>query len=265
MSLDSIPIWCVTLLIVGGLGISVEVGYRVGAARQRRYPDEKEQVVGTVVGATLGLLAFLLAFTFGLAASRFEEKRTVVLKEANVIGTTYLRAELLPFGTATIQQELRDYVDDRLEVIETRDATKLLAHAEQSHRQLWRQAIDISRQAPDSLMVSLFVQSLNEVIDVHAERVLLGLRSRLPLVLWGSLGSLAVLALAGIGYQEGLTKSRRSLAVLMLMVGFSSIAALIIDLDRPQDGFLRVSQQPLIDLKNSMIQNAANETDVPSL
>ena len=265
MALDSVPIWCVTLLIVGALSISVEIGYRVGLLRQRRCPDEKEQVVGTMVGATLGLLAFLLAFTFGLAASRFEEKRTLVLKEANAIGTTYLRSELLPSSTTAIQQELRDYVEDRLEVIETRDTKKLLAHAEQSHRQLWEKAIDVSRQSPDSLMVSLFVQSLNEVIDVHAERVLIGLRSRLPLVLWIALGSLALLAMAGVGYQEGVTKSRRSLAVIMLMFSFSAIASLIIDLDRPQDGFLRVSQQPLIDLKNSMNQNAATEMNAGSL
>ncbi|MBM3963664.1 MAG: hypothetical protein FJ308_01150 [Planctomycetes bacterium] len=183
MSLDSIPIWCVTLLIVGALGISVKVGYRVGLSRQRSYPDEKEQVVGTVVGATLGLLAFLLAFTFGVAASRFEQKRTLVLNEANAIGTTYLRAELLPLGAVAIQREHGDYVDDRLEVIESRDTQKLLARAEQSDRQLWKTAIDVSRQAPDSLMVSLFIQSLNEVIDIHAERVLVGLRSRLPLIL----------------------------------------------------------------------------------
>ena len=257
MSLDSIPIWCMTLLIVSALGFSVEVGYRTGRLRQRRCPDEKEQAVGTMVGANLGLLGFLLAFTFGLAASRFEEKRNLVLREANAIGTTYLRAALLPSSTASIQQSLRDYVDDRLAVIKTRDTEKLLAHAEQSHRQLWKTAIDVSKQAPESLMVSLFIQSLNEVIDIHAQRVLIGLRSRLPLILWFALGTLALLAMAGVGYQEGLTKSRRSLAVIMLMFGFSAIAALIIDLDRPQDGFLRVSQQPLIDLKNSMSSNAS--------
>ena len=177
MALDSVPIWCVTLLIVGALSISVEIGYRVGLLRQRRCPDEKEQVVGTMVGATLGLLAFLLAFTFGLAASRFEEKRTLVLKEANAIGTTYLRSELLPSSTTAIQQELRDYVEDRLEVIETRDTKKLLAHAEQSHRQLW------AGQTREAWLARFHVRHADGRIESGA-RAFLALWARLPYWRW---------------------------------------------------------------------------------
>ena len=77
---------------------SVECGYRLGKYRRSRHEQEKEAPLGTMVGATLGLLAFILAFTFGLAAARFDTRRQVLLDEANAIGTTYLRAGILPEG-----------------------------------------------------------------------------------------------------------------------------------------------------------------------
>jgi len=68
----------------------------VGQARGRRAGKEHDAAVGGMVAAELGLLAFLLAFTFGFAASRFEDRRQVVLDESNAIGTTYLRTATLP-------------------------------------------------------------------------------------------------------------------------------------------------------------------------
>src|SRR5438876_10839801 len=75
---------------------SVECGYRLGKYRRSRQEQGKEAPGGTMVGATLGLLAFILAFTFGLAATRFDTRRQVLLDEANASGTTYLRAVMLP-------------------------------------------------------------------------------------------------------------------------------------------------------------------------
>ena len=76
--------------------ISVECGYRLGKFRLSRREQEKEAPVGTMVGATLGLLAFILAFTFGLASSRFDNRRQLLLDEASALGTIYLRAGMLP-------------------------------------------------------------------------------------------------------------------------------------------------------------------------
>ena len=67
-----------------------------------------------MVAATLGLLAFILAFTFGLAASRFDSRMQVLLDEANAIGTTYLRAGMLPEQGKQIRALLREYADARL-------------------------------------------------------------------------------------------------------------------------------------------------------
>jgi hypothetical protein len=90
-------------------------GYRLG--RTDAADRSRSRAGGAMVGATLGLIAFMLAFTFGLAAARFDTRRQVLLDEANAIGTTYLRAGMLPDRREAIRALLRDYVDTRLEAV----------------------------------------------------------------------------------------------------------------------------------------------------
>jgi hypothetical protein len=208
--------------------------------------------VGAIVAAILGLLAFLLAFTFGMAASRFETRRELVLDEANAIGTTYLRAALVPEPHRTdIRALLRDYVAVRLEGVEPGMAVPALARSEELQGRLWAQAIQVAEKKPTPI-TGLFIQSLNEVIDLHAKRVTMGMRNRIPIPMWGALYFTAILAMAGVGYHEGLTSTTRTLATLVLVVTFSGVLWLLADLDRPQEGLIKVSQQALMDVRKSM-------------
>ena len=106
-------------------------------------------------------------------------------------------------------------------------------------------------QSPNSIVVGLFIESLNEVIDLHAKRVTLGLRNRIPGIIWATLYFVAILGMAVLGYHSGLAAPRRSLAILPLIFTFSAVMRLIADLDRPREGYLRVSQQAMIDLRVS--------------
>lgn len=251
--MDALPLWGMFGATVIVVLLSIEGGYRVGRYRHRRSEDEKEAAVGAIVGATLGLLAFILAFTFGLASSRFNARREIVVEEANAIGTTYLRAGLLPNNRdAKIRKLLGEYVDARLEVVQTGNVVKVLRRSDELHRQLWKEAEAVGQEHPDSIVVGLFIQSLNETIDVHSKRVLVGLQNRLPGALWATLYLITMLTMAGVGYHEGLTNSRRSLAIVVLVLTFSSIMTLVADLDRPREGFMTVSQQAMIDLSKMM-------------
>src|SRR5262249_18785163 len=110
-TLDMLPLWAVFVVSLAIILLAAEVGYRLGRVRQRRADHEKEPTVGGMVAAELGLLAFLLAFTFGMAASKFEARRETLLNEANNVGTTYLRAQMLPEpDRAEIRRLLREYV-----------------------------------------------------------------------------------------------------------------------------------------------------------
>jgi len=98
------------------------------------------------------------------------------------------------------------------------------------------------------------------VIDVHSERVLVGMRSRIPLIIWIGVYGLAMLGMASVGYQSALWATRRSPAMLALVLAFSIVLLLIADLDRGQEGLLQVSQQSLIDLQKSMTPATPGDT-----
>jgi hypothetical protein len=240
------------------LWIAVEGGYRLGAWRLARMPGEKEQPVGAMVGSILGLLALVLGFTFSLAASRFDDRRQTILNEANAIGTTFLRARLLPEPhRAEVERLLREYVEVRVHGAKADKVEDAIARSEALHELLWSQAAAAAEKNPGSIMTGLFVQSLNEVIDLHAKRLLVGIRSRIPIVIWAMLFSLALVGMVAIGYQCGLSGTRRSPAMLGLVIAFTGVLFLIADLDRGQEGLLQVSQQAMIDLQRSMQQSAS--------
>jgi hypothetical protein len=252
---DSLPLWGVFVVTVVVVFLSVEGGFRLGRYRGHRPEHEQEAPVGAMVGATLGLLAFILAFTFGMAASRFDTRKELVLDEANAIGTTYLRAELLPEPERTkIRDLLREYVDVRLPkgVLTLEKIKQAIGRSEDLHGQLWSQAVAISEKNPGSIIAALFIQSLNEVIDLHSKRVTAGLRNRIPQTIWVALYFVAVLAMAAMGYHTGLTGRRSLVANLAIILTFSAVILLIVDLDRPQEGLLKVSQQAMVDLQKQL-------------
>ncbi len=251
--LDRLPLWAFLLFGMGLMWLALEAGYRFGAWRRAQVPDEREPPVLAMVGSILGLLALVLGFTFSLAASRFEARRLAVLEEANAIGTAYLRTSLLPepHGSASAHL-LQQYVDSRLELVETGHTKEAITRAEELHGLLWAQADAAAKIAPGSVMTGLYVQSLNEVIDLHAKRVLVGLRSRIPLILWAVLLVMTLVGMAAVGYEFGLSGSKRTPVWSGLIVAFAVVVYLTADLDRGQSGLLRVSQQALLDLRRSI-------------
>lgn len=250
--IDALPLWALFIVILLVVLFSVEFGYRLGKYRRSRHEQEKEAPLGTMVGATLGLLAFVLAFTFGLAAARFDARRQALLDEANAIGTTYLRAGMLPERGEQIRGLLRDYVGIRLEAVQSDNVTEAIGRSEDIQQKMWTEAETVGQKNPNSIVVGLFVQSLNQMIDLHAVRMQAGLRSRIPGAIWLGLFAVAALSLATMGYHAGLSGTRRSLATLAVAVTFSVVIELIADLDRPQEGVLRVSQQALLDVQRSI-------------
>ena len=206
--LDVIPLWGIILITVAVILLSIECGFRLGQFRRRGSELEDKPPVGEMVAATLALLAFMLAFTFGLAASRFEVRRGLVIDEANAIGTTYLRAGLLPEPyREEVRKLLREYVSVRLEAIRAEKLNQSISRSEELQSQLWSRAAAVGEKNPGSIVVGLFIASLNEVIDLHAKRLALGVRNRIPNPIWAALYFMAVLGTAAMGYHAGLAGS----------------------------------------------------------
>ena len=250
---DRLPLWGVFLATVALIMVAIEAGYWLGNQRRRRARDEDKTPLGEMVAATLGLVAFLLAFTFGLAASRFDVRRGLILEEANAIGTAHLRTSLLPEPQqAESRKLLREYVALRSVDASDDRIAECVVRSEAIHGELWTQAVEASQAATSPVLVSLYIQSLNEMIDLHSKRITLGLRNRIPAAIWAALYFVSCLGLAVMGYHAGLAATGRSLAVLALVLTFSAVIVLIADLDRPQEGFLRVDQSAMISLRKTL-------------
>jgi hypothetical protein len=251
--LDVIPLWCFFLLaLLVGL-LSLECGYRIGLWRNRRFAEEKESPVAAMTGSILGLLAFMLAFTFSMAAARFDARRQAVPQEANAIGTTFLRSRLLPEPQRTeVTALLRSYAELRADKMEAGNVSEVMAESAKLHEEIWSKGVAAAEKDPGSIMTGLFLQSLNETIDLHSKRVFVGLYSRIPFMIWLSLFSLTIIGMISVGYQAGLSGTKRSPEMVLLMLAFAGVLYLNVDLDRAHEGMLKVSQQAMLDVHNTI-------------
>jgi hypothetical protein len=205
------------------------------------------------VASILGLVALVLGFTFGFAASRFEAKRQAVLDEANAIGTTYLRTNFLPEELRKDSVKwLKEYAEIRLAGVRSGDPKAAIARSEELQMKLWSNATIAGNDHPHSPMIALYVDSLNNLIDLHSVRIHAGMRSRIPLVVWAGLLSMSFLSMAAVGYQSGLANSSRSPIKLIMVFAFTVVLALIANLDRSHEGLLIVGQQALVDVQKMM-------------
>lgn len=248
--IDSLPIIGVFLAFAIVALLTSESGFRLGRWWQQRTPDEKEGPTSMIVGSLLALMAFLLAITMGMASDRFDTRRGLVLAEANSVGTTYLRAGYLPEpASSEIRDLLREYVPLRIVTSDLADVRVRMARSVEIHATLWSIAEGLARATPESDVLALFIDSLNETIDLHETRVIAGLYARVPetILLLLLLGSMLTLGM--VGYNAGLIGRRSSLTAVVLIAVLGAVITLVVDLDRPRDGFLTVNQQPLIDLQ----------------
>ena len=253
--LDQFPLWAAFVATAAVFLLAVEVGFRIGSYRRSRREDDQKSQVGSVMAASLGLLAFFLAFTFGIASSRFDDRKKLVLEEANTIGTTYLRADLLPEPHRTeIQTLFREYVEIRAGLAGASSETiqRGIVRSEELHQLLWSQAVALAEKNVSPVVTSLFIQSLNAVIDLHTARVTAGLRNRIPASIWVTLYFVAFLSMAVMGYHAGLTGTRSLTANLAIVFAFSAVMVLITDLERPEQQFFNVSQQAMIELESKL-------------
>jgi hypothetical protein len=200
----------------------------------------------------LALMAFMLAIVVGMAGDRFNTRRALVLAEANAIGTTYLRAGYLddPAGEQ-VRNILRTYVPLR---IVTNDLTTLDDNQTQSVErmdELWAVTQDVVKANPDSVSVSLFVETVNDTIDLQSARVTAAdARVPQPIILFVLFGSILCIGL--VGYQAGLSQRRSLIPALLVVVLFSTVISLIVDLNQPASGFFTISQQPMITLQQQI-------------
>jgi hypothetical protein len=110
----------------------------------------------------------------------------------------------------------------------------------------------LALQKEKSVSTSLFSQSITQLFELHSQRITAAIRSRIPAAIWIGLYSVLILAMAGIGYQNGMASKRRPIVMIALVCGFSIVMFLIADLDRPGHGYLQVNQEAMMEVKKMM-------------
>jgi hypothetical protein len=250
--LDALPIPLVFVAFAIVTMVCYEVGFRLGRWWQVRTPGEQEGPTGMLVASILALLAFLLAVTMGMASDRFDARRLIVLDEANAIGTAYLRAGYIPEPASSQARELlREYVPLRIVITASKDIQADIEHSKAILAQLWTITEAVAKNN-GSDVVALYVESVNDTIDLNESRITAGIYARVPETVVLLLTGGAALSLAMVGYSAGLTGRRSLLSAIVLVVALGAVIMIVVDLDRPRDGFIQVSQQPLIDLQQQI-------------
>ncbi|MBK6724697.1 MAG: hypothetical protein IPO41_09280 [Acidobacteria bacterium] len=256
MIIDFVPVWLLFFLMVGVVLLSSEIGYRLGQKIWGKSQAERESPASAISGSILGLQAFMLAFTFGIVSDRYETKKSLVREESSAIRTAWHRADFLSEPDRTASKNLlREYVDRRVTLVASGDLdaiTRSQGEILTKQRQLWEMAVVNGRADMNSDIGALYVESLNEISNLHAKRVGIGMQARIPTAIWAVLMSLLILGMISLGYYTAIADSRRSRVSPVLAVAFSLVIALIAALDHPGGSLMPVSQQPLVNVKSEM-------------
>jgi hypothetical protein len=239
-----LTIFVVSLIAILG---ACEIGRLLGVRATGRGGED----VSTLEGAALGLLALMIGFTFAIVLARFDARRDAVLSEANAIGTTALRARMLPkpHGAEALKS-LREYVQIRLDITRriasAAELKATIVRSNEIQETLWRNAMAVAAKDTGLVPTGIFIQSLNEMIDSQGKR-LAAMYSRVPNIVLVALYVVAIVAFIFVGYANGLQARRVRLPVYIMGVLVAAVILLIQDLDRPNTGFIAISQQPMID------------------
>ena len=260
---DLIPIW---LLLIGTILVMVmfiEAGFRMGKRALATSKKAQASQVRAIMGAGLGLLAFMLAFTFSTAQSHFEARVQNLAEEARIARNAFMQADMMVEPERTqVKQLLRNYVELRSfgklgdEVSVEQDLAESLRLSEEIQKDLWLLAVQgnnrTSKGKAAVVQNSMLMASVIALTDIHYIRLHAAVMNRIPLTIWMTLYLMAVLSMIIMGYQAGLTDKRSPVATITLALAFSAVIILITDLDRPIMSFFEINNQLLVDLNEYM-------------
>ena len=238
-------------LLLGGL-IASEIGYRLGLIY-----SPKLEVFGRqfdiIRGATFALVAFLIAFSFSGAGTRYVDRGDVIVAEANALGTAWLRADVLAEPQRSVLKAvIKEYTDDRVVLLTSRDRPEMmrrLAKVGDLHGQMWAQALaGTEGNAP---LMAVVLPSINDVIDFHTTHLALATR-RLPVPILIVLLATSALSLVLVGFGNGHAGRRFPMLDSVYAIVLAVALWMTIDLDSPRQGIIQVRSQPLVDALASM-------------
>jgi len=257
--MTSFTFWVVliSLAIFAAILVALEVGSKIGRIRYERDPSATSGT-SAVDGAIFGLMGLLLAFTFAGAASRFDTRRTLVVEEANTIGTAYLRLDLLPAeAQVKLKEDFRQYLDSRLAIYRAFPdialVKKELGRSAEIQGRIWSGAIAATREVSNPAVTSLVLSNINDMIDITLTRAA-ALQTHPPAIIFVVLVVMVLASALLAGYNMSAAKVRNWTYRITFAVLVTLALYLIFDLEFPRFGLIRVDafDQILVDVRNTM-------------
>ncbi|MBX7247140.1 MAG: hypothetical protein K1X53_16710 [Candidatus Sumerlaeaceae bacterium] len=238
------------------LMICLEIGRRLALRRGSLRSSDGNVGIGTIDGAIFALLGLLIAFTFSGAANRFDMRRELIVKEANALGTAWLRVDLLPAESQPAVRDLfRKYLDLRLEFYQdvlAENARETLRKSDAVQAELWARTVAATSEGRSPQAPMLLLPALNEVFDIRTSRTV-ALLTHPPMPIFAMLGAVSLISALLAGH--GMAGSGRRSLLHMLSFGLvTSVAVFVIlDLEYPRAGWIRIDMmdQVLRDLRQS--------------
>ena len=249
----------VTLLVLFlAMILFIEVGRRLRLRSQAKGAEVSAAGLGAVEGALFGLMGLVLAFTFSGAISRFDDRRKLIVEEANDIGTAYLRVDLLPSAAQPqLREIMRRYVDTRIEtyrVLPDLDAAmSLFAKANEIQKEIWQYAVAATNDAANPRGSMVLLPALNAMFDIANTRFW-ATQAHPPALIFALLATLALVCSLLAGYGMGGGKDRNWIHTVGFALVLTNTVYVIVDMEYPRMGFIRVDSfdQALVDVRATM-------------
>ena len=238
----------ILLLLLAALEVGIQFGKF--AARRHTPTDGEKSTVNFATAGMMGLLAFLLGVSLSMASDRYQQRRDSVLAEANAIGTAWLRATV---GTGSegeaLQRLLRDYTEVRIAIVTgssdpAKSEERLLERTNALQSEMWTIARSVAERSPTPIS-GLLLSSLNDMIDLSLTNRR-NFHTHVPPYILRLLLTVSVFAVGAVGYGFGLVGSRQPVLSVLLLGVWTLAIVLIIDIDRPQTGEVRIDPAPLV-------------------
>ena len=244
-------LWQIGFLFVLVLLVVLEAGYRIGLSQRKHWKDADSGGGNLILTSMLGVLALILAFTYAAAVSRFDARKQGAILEANVLSAAFYRADLVAEpGRTELKQALHDYALTRVFKQERRitreEGNDIIKKSLDAQAKLWPiiTAQIFPQSQPVPVVLSLVASSVNKVHDSHTAR-LAAVQDKLPLSVTLMLLLVAAASLGVAGFNAGISGRMSRWRMTAFAVVLILVMIVIQDFDRPQEGFIVISQDSL--------------------
>ena len=256
--LYKIPLLLIVFILLVSIFLFYLFGVKIGNYKKVHNPDAKAKGIGPLEGALLGLLSLLLSFTISMSASRYDSRRTIIVQEANDIGTVISLADLYNDSIRTaFRKDLEQYVTTRIAYYDA--TTDITINQERSNATLtaariWERAVALSKKQPEYSRDMLMLPAICTMTDVVTSRDA-GRLATVPGLIIYLLIILTILGSFIVGYSKKENKNDWIILTLYALMTVMTIYT-ILDLDQPRSGLIQTGSphEKIIELRDLFLK-----------